>query len=160
MEPDPHGPLLARFEAERSEELRLARVRMASAVLAGGASLAVLLGKVPVAVFLVGALGLAVSLAWLVQARRSAQRARGPQATFLAVHSQGLWWSDPPRPPIWVAWSSVSELEVDEERLDIRLSLKAAPPLHIEPRYPGVEIHELVRTLRNAWLRSRDIPGT
>ena len=123
-------------------------------MLAGVASLAVLLGKVPVAVFLVGALGLALSLAWLVQARRSAQRAREPQATYLAVHATGLVWSDPPRPPIWVAWSEVNELEVDEERLDILVSRKAASPLHIEPRYPGVEIHELVRTLRNAWQRS------
>ncbi len=159
MEPDLRGPLLVRFEARRSEELSLARVRMTSAVLAGAASVAVLLGKVPVAVFLVGALGLAVSLAWFVQARRSAQRARGPQATFLAVHANGLGWSDPPKPPLWVAWSSVSELEVDEERLDIRVLLKAASPLHIEPRYQGVESHELVRTLRNAWLRPRDIPG-
>jgi hypothetical protein len=158
MEPDARGHQLARFEAERAAELSLARLRMTCAALAAVSSIAVLLGKVPVAVFLVGALGLALSLAWLVQARRSAQRARDPQANYLAVHAKGLLWSEPPRPPIWVAWSEVSGLEVDEERLDIVVSRKAAAPLHIEPRYPGVEIHELVRTLRNAWQSSGDIP--
>ena len=44
----------------------------------------------------------------------------------------------------------VVEIEVDEERLDVLVRLHAGPPLRIEPRYPGVEIHELVRTLNDA----------
>ncbi|MFT3922513.1 MAG: hypothetical protein QM778_08265 [Myxococcales bacterium] len=150
--------MLARFEAEREAELSFARLRRTSAIVLAVGSLAVLLGRVPVAVFLVGALGLALSLAWLVQARRSARRARDPGATYLAVHAHGLEWADGFKAPIWVAWNTVSELDVDEEHLDVRVSLKGASPLHIEPRYPGVEIHELVRTLRNAWQRSDDFP--
>jgi len=158
VEADPRGPLIERFETRREAELSFSRLRLTSAVVAAGASLAVLLARVPVAVFLVGALGLAVSLAWTIQALRSAQRAKNPGATYLAVHTRGLEWADAPKAPIWVAWDAVSGLEVDEERLDVLVSFKAASPLHIEPRYPGVEIHELVRRMRNAWLRHNDTP--
>jgi hypothetical protein len=150
------GPLLVRFSAERGAEMAHARLRMVSAAVSALASICVLLGKVPVVVFLVALLGLILSLAWFAQARKSARRARDPGATYLALHARGLLWSQPPRAPIWVAWDEVSELEVDEERLDVRVSRKAAPPLHIEPCYPGVEIHELVHRLRNAWLSSSD----
>ncbi len=148
--------MLARFEAERGAELGLAWLRGLSAVAAFVGSLGLLLAKVPVAIFLIGALGLALSFAWLVQSRRSARRAQNPAETYLAVHARGLLWADPPKAPIWVSWTSVAGLEVDEERLDILVERKAAPPLHIEPRYPGVEIHELVRTLRNAWSHAHD----
>jgi hypothetical protein len=44
----------------------------------------------------------------------------------------------------------VQDVQVDEERLDVVVCRKYAAPVSIEPRYPGVEIHALMHTLRDA----------
>ncbi len=156
MPEDAYGPLLVRFDADATEERTYARVRMATACVSAVASLLVLLSRVPVAVFLVALLGLAISLVWLREARKAAQRAISPHAAYLAAHAHGLLWADAPSPPVWVSWNEVMDLAVDEERLTILVTRKGAPALHIPPRYPGVEIHELVSKLRNAWAASSD----
>lgn len=150
------GELIVRFEADPDEERVHARVRMVCAGIASVASLAVMLGRVPVTVFLVALLGLAISLAWFREARKAARRATTPQAVFLEVYRGGLVWAEAPNPPIWVSWNEVSALDVDEERLTVCVSRAAAPPLHIIPRYPGVEIHALVDRLRNAFQEASD----
>ncbi len=160
--PDPaaatYGPVIVRFDADPNQERTYARVRTVTACVSAAASALVLLSNVPVAVFLVALLGLAISVVWLFEARKAAQRAETPQTAFLAAHARGLLWADGPRPPIWVAWDEVMDLDVDEERLTVRVTRKAAPPLHIPPRYPGVEIHELVFKLRKAWAASVATP--
>jgi hypothetical protein len=108
------------------------------------------LGDLPVPVFLVGVLGLLVSVAWLRNARRTAHRAPQANLHFLEVYEDGLLLSEGER-RVAVLWTQVEDVEVDEERLDVVVTRRDAPPLRIEPRYAGVEIHQLVRTLRNAW---------
>ncbi|MET0341060.1 MAG: hypothetical protein ABW252_08655 [Polyangiales bacterium] len=149
MTPEARGPELARYEASPSELRALARVRMVSALVAFGGAVAMLLGELPVPVFLLALLGLVLSLAWLGQARRASRAARSAHRDALTVHARGLWLEEAAR-NVWCSWDDVTEIEVDEERLDVLVRLRAGPPLRIEPRYPGVEIHELVRTLNDA----------
>jgi hypothetical protein len=147
--PEPRGPLLTRFEVDPRDERMFARVRAGAAFLAAAGSGLLLLGDLPVPVFMVGLLGLFVSLVWLRQARRAAHRVTHAGNHFLAVHRDGLLLAEGER-RVAVLWTQVQAVEVDEERLDVVVTRHDAPPLHIEPRY-GVEIHQLVRTLRNAW---------
>lgn len=155
--PELKGALLARFEVDPHDERVVARVRAVAGLVTATASVLVLLGDLPVPVFLVGVLGLFVSVVWLRKAvvwlrnaRRTAHRAPQANLHFLEVYEDGLLLSEGEH-RVAVLWTQVEQVEVDEERLDVVVTRRDAPPLRIEPRYAGVEIHQLVRTLRNAW---------
>lgn len=149
------GALIARFTIDARGERGVARLRSAAALLALAGALALFLARVPVVVFMVAVLAAFISLAWLVQAKKARRRAHDPERHYLAVHARGLCVADGPS-ETWQPWDQVTEVDVDEERLDIVLSRRGLPPLRVEPRYPGVAIHDLMRTLRNAWRGSLD----
>jgi hypothetical protein len=149
------GELLVRYEVDPGAERGLSRLRTASAVVASLGAVAILLGRVPIPVFLAALLALLVSVFWLAQAQKAKARARTPASHFLAIHRAGLWLGEG-REPTFLPFDSVTNIEVDEERLDIVLTRRDAPPFRLEPRYPGVAIHALMDTLRNAWSRWRD----
>ncbi len=56
----------------------------------------------------------------------------------------------------WIPWCEVCDIDVDEERLDIVLTRSSGERLRLEPRYPGIAIHDLMHTLRNAWRETPD----
>ncbi len=142
------GALLVRFQVDPREQRLLARVRAIAALLAAPAALAMLLGELPWPVFLVAVLALLLSLAWLGQARRLWRASkREPDALF--VHAGGIELREAGQ-STWLAWAEVERVEVDEERLEVVITRHVAPALRIEPRYPGVDIYELVRTLDHA----------
>ena len=143
------GPLLQRFEVSRSDQRSVAIVRGVAAVLCAVCALWVLLSRVPVAVFLAGLLGLVMSIAWLAQARRAARTAASAETHHLSVHRDGLVVAEQTK-LTHVRFAEVCDIAVDEERLDIVVTLNDRHCIRIEPRYPGVEIHDLVRTLREA----------
>jgi hypothetical protein len=155
-EPD-LGPLLQRFEVSAADQRNLAFVRAAAATLSAACSLLLLLGRLPVPVLLAALLGLAMSLAWLAQARRARRLAATASEHHLSLYREGLVVAEHKR-LTRVRFADVSDIDVDEERLDIRLALVDGQCVRIEPRYPGVEIHDLVRTLQNALLAARAAP--
>lgn len=142
------GPVVARFEESASELRVLARVRTIAGLLALAGASALLLGRLPLPVFLVALLAALISLAWLAQGRR-AHRAAQQKPAVLRVHAQGLACEDA-KGETWIAWSDVERVEVDEERLDIVLFRRDAPPFRLEPRYAGVDLYSLVHTLDEA----------
>jgi hypothetical protein len=144
-----HGHELARFEGSPGDQRALAYLRATCAVLASAGSVAVLLGDVPIPVFLIALLGLLISLAWLGQARRSWRAAAATERPRLVVYATGFSLSDA-NGNDWVAFSDVNQIEVDEERVDIRVTKRDASTLRIEPRYTGVDIYQLVHTLDKA----------
>ena len=149
------GALQRRFEASSSAELSLARLRLVTALVALMASLAVLLSKVPVPVFLVALVGTLVSVAWIRLGLVARKRATRPSAYFLELYASGLAIGDGPRVQ-WLPWSEVCDIDVDEERLDIVVCVRGREPVRLEPRYPGIAIHDLMATLRNAWRAAID----
>ncbi len=156
MSPLDRGALIQRFEVDAATELSLARLRFVAAGLASLGAVAMLLSSLPFVIMLVAVLSLLVSLGWMAKARSTEKRARSPQDHFLAVHAAGLDLADGPS-RTWVMWASVTQIDVDEERLDIVVERADGEPLRLEPRYPGVEIHDLMHTLRNAWLKQNDL---
>jgi hypothetical protein len=158
-EPEPdRGALLAEFRGDPHEQLVLARVRTVAGAVALVASAAALLGSLPVPALLVALLGLVMSLVWLRQARRIGRDARNEAPPSLRVHALGLLLTEGERTH-WAAWSNVVSIGVDEERLDIVLQRSSGAPLRVEPRYPGVDLYELVRTLDDAWSSARRAGG-
>ena len=149
------GPVLARFEVSMSDQRALAYLRGICALLALAGAIAMLLGKLPVPLFMVALLAVLLSVAWLAQARRLGRAARDPRRPALTAHAHGLLLEDPGSKAAsrneWLLWSDVARIEVDEERLELLLTRHDGSTLRIEPRYQGVDIHELVRTLTQAW---------
>jgi hypothetical protein len=143
------GPLLARFEESKSELRALALVRGVCAVLAIAAASALLLGELPVPIFLVAVLALLISLVWLRQALRARKAAKQAKNAALLVYSTGFCLEDAGG-STWHGWEDVEQVEVNEERLDIVVMRRDKPPLRLEPRYAGVDIYQLVRTLDEA----------
>jgi hypothetical protein len=153
--PADKGALLARFEVDPKSELGLARLRTVTSVLALGGALLLFLAGVPLPVFIAALIALIASTAWLVQARRARTRASHADQYFLAVHSHGFELAEGPK-VTWVVWPDVSAIEVDEEHLEIVVARHTQGSLRVDPRYPGVAIHDLMLTLRNAWQKTLD----
>ena len=153
--PEARGELLRRFQASATAELSLARLRLVTASVALMASIAVLLSKVPVTIFLVALVGVLVSVAWIRQGLTARKRAARPSQYFLELYARGLAIGEGARVQ-WLPWGEVCDIDVDEERLDIVLKARAGEPVRLEPRYPGIAIHDLMATLRNAWRGATD----
>jgi hypothetical protein len=143
------GPLLQRFDVSARDQRSVARVRSAAAVACALCAVWLLLSRVPIPIFLAGLLGLVMSFAWLAQARRAARTGASAGAHHLSIHRDGLAVAEQNK-LTRVRFADVSDIAVDEERLDVAVTLKDRRCIRIEPRYPGVEIHDLVRTLRKA----------
>jgi hypothetical protein len=143
------GPLRQRLQVAPTDQRWLALVRGGSAALAALGSLALLAADVPVPVFLAALLGLLMSLLWIGQARRALRVARTVETHHLSIYRDGFVVAEGQR-VTRVPFEQVRELAVDEERLDILVKLSTGESLRLEPRYPGLEIHDLVRTLHEA----------
>lgn len=144
------GRELARFEADPHDQRVLALVRGISGAVALLGSLAMLLGRLPVPLFLVALLGLVMSLVWLRQARRLWRSKADP--ALLVVHAAGFVLGD-----TFFPFGQVTGFAVDEERLDVVVTMASGELLRIEPQYSGVDIHSLVVTLQDALGASRGV---
>ena len=149
------GSALRRFEVDPAGERSVGRLRLAAAVLASLGAIAMLLSSLPFVIMMVAVLALLVSAGWIAKARSSERRARTSEDHFLALYSRGFELGEGPA-RTWIAWERVTHIDVDEERLDIVVELQDRDPLRLEPRYPGVEIYQLMDTLRNAWRSQND----
>jgi hypothetical protein len=144
------GEVLARYEVSSSDQRALAYLRGICAVLALLGAGVMLLGKLPLPLFLVALLAVLISVAWLAQARRLVRAARVAERPALVAHARGLLLDEAGRNE-WLAWADVVQIEVDEERLELVLTRRVGEPLRIEPRYQGVDLYQLVRTLTEVW---------
>jgi hypothetical protein len=148
------GPLSVRFAVTADDQRSVARVRLVSAGVSGAGAVLLLLADVPIAVFLAALLALLMSLVWFGQGRTAGRLARNVERYHLSIYRDGFLLSEGNQLHC-VRFADVREISVDEERLDIVVTRAANEPLRVEPRYPGVEIHALVHTLRHAWVQAQ-----
>ncbi len=149
------GAVVERFVATASWFRAEAALRFVSAALALGAAALALLGSLPLAAFFVVLTGALVGIAWIGVARRSWKRADAPSAFTLTAYEKALTLGEGEGQTV-LPYGEITSIAVDEDRLDVVIEHTKGPPVRIEPRYPGVEIHELVSRLRNVWSRQRD----
>lgn len=134
---------------DRGSEGAVAALRLtaAIAVLAGAVWL-VLVAKDPAAWVCSGA-ALLASVAWLVMGLRARGRIRAAERHRLSLEPKALHLVEGSHERR-VPWADVERIEVDEERLVVRVSIAEGEPLIIEPRFGGLGVHDLEAAVRRA----------
>ena len=89
----------------------------------------------------VAALGIAGM--WLRRARP--QHAAG---VALRLEPGGLALGPPDAEP--TPWAEILAIDVDEDRLTVRIDRRGAPPLHLEPSWGGLSVYALADAVRAA----------
>jgi hypothetical protein len=101
-------------------------------------------------VFLAALLGLLMSLVWLGQRAGAAFVTARPDAhTSASTGTVSYWPRD--RAGTSAALRRRAGRTSDEERLDIVVKLSTGETLRLEPATRGGAIHDLVRSLQEAW---------
>jgi hypothetical protein len=149
------GPVLEHFEASAAWFKAEAVLRLMASIVALAAALAALLGSLPIGAFLIALTGVLVGFAWFFAARRGLKRSQHASDFTLDVYARAFALREGGTLVI-VPFAEITRIDVDEERLDVVIERTSGAPLRIEPRYPGVEIHQLMHRLRNAWRRGSD----
>lgn len=139
-----------RYEHDANAEREALRLRGAAGLLAliSGAWLLLMPDLVA---RLFGIAGCAFGLIWLARWRRGAAP---PSVTYLEVRDDALVRCEGAITDV-VPWSDVNEIDVDEDRLLVRIERREGAPLRIEPRY-GLGLYALADELRVAWRRAVD----
>lgn len=154
----PSPPPETTLELDARGEGAMARLRLVAAVVVLLASIwLAALGPGLVGWVLV-ALGLLASLGWMVAWARARRRRRAPERWYLRVDREGLRLAQGGEPRV-IPWSSVEAVEVDEDRLTVRLRLADAPPAEIPPIWRGVGLHDLAELLEGGLRSARPAPG-
>jgi hypothetical protein len=139
---------------DRSSERAVAALRLTAAVVVvGGAVWLALVAEDPKLWVCSGAAFVA-SLAWLAMGLRARGRIRDAARHRLVLDPQALTLVEGPLERR-VPWADVRQIEVDEERLVVRVSIAGGEPVIIEPRFGGLGVHDLEAAVR----RARDHAG-
>ena len=138
---------MRRYESDARAELQALRFKGIAGVVAlvAGAWLLVLPDWLP---RLFGFAGCAFGALWI---RRWARGAAPPSSTYLELRDDALVRRTGDALEV-VPWSDVHDVEVDEDRLEVRVERVGSDPLWIEPRY-GLALYALRDELRLAWRR-------
>lgn len=133
------------------------RLRLFAAVIAGLASVAILVGRRDTPAVVLGVLGLLASLGW-VMAFRGARKRRGEAADyFLELGAEELVLATGATPRR-VAYQDVLDAEVDEDRLVVALTLIGGGRMEIPPLFAGHGLYELETLIRERLGAAHD-PG-
>jgi uncharacterized iron-regulated membrane protein len=151
------GPVLQRFEADRRDLKIFAWVRGLSGLGALAGSVAMLLGRLSIPLFMVALLGMVMSVVWMRQARKLWRASGTAKPAALVVHRAGvaLVSGTPDVSDTFLPFERVTRFEVDEDRVDVRVTMRDGETVRIEPQYQGVDIYALVRTLDDALTATR-----
>lgn len=134
---------------DRSSERADAALRLTAAVvvLGGGVWLA-LVAQDPKLWVCSGA-ALLASAAWLAMGLRARRRIRDAERHRLDLRPEALHLLEG-RVERRVRWADVRQIEVDEERVVVRVSLADGEPVILEPRFGGLGVHDLEAAVRRA----------
>ncbi|MGD8859509.1 MAG: hypothetical protein PVI30_05815 [Myxococcales bacterium] len=94
--------------------------------------------------------GLIFAGLWLLRAHRDAVAAQHPHEHFLELAADGLTRGEPGEVTT-LPWQQLRGLELDEDRLVIRLHPAQGPPIVIEPRYHGIDLYDLRDLIAETW---------
>jgi len=147
--PAPASDEVTRFELDRRAEGSTAALRLTGAVVVGAGATAIAAGGPGVLGWIVAGVGGLAAVGWVFAWRRGRARARRPEAWFLSLGRRELVLAEGPK-RLQIPWDEVKAVEVDEDRLVVRLRCRAGAPVDIQPRYRGVGLHGLADALREA----------
>ena len=93
--------------------------------------------------------GVVFATLWLVLARRSVRQLAHAGDHSLDIGSEGLTLKNGAQSSSW-AWSDIDAVEIDEDRLAVRLRVRGAAPVAIEPHYGELGLRELAEAIERA----------
>jgi hypothetical protein len=143
-----------RYEVDVSAERADGRLWLATAVVCGTAGVWLLIAGSSTVTFLVGVSGVLAGLGGIAAWQRRRRRAPRAKDEWLEVAPDALTLADG-TDRHHVEWSEVTGVEVDEEKLVLRVERCGRPPVVVEPRYRGAGLHELEAVVRRAWTQAR-----
>jgi hypothetical protein len=88
------------------------------------------------------------AFAWVVMGLRSQKRVGEPRC-FLRLDREALVLADGEERAI--AWDAVENVEIDLERLVVRVAVRDAPECVIEPRFGRLGVYDLEAAIKRAW---------
>lgn len=100
-------------------------------------------------------LGVAAAAGWTAMIARARRRVAG--AVTLRLTPDGLHYLDGVS-TLDLPWSEIDAVDVDEDRLDVRIARRGAAPLRIEPMFRGASVYQLADAIRDAWRASLPAP--
>jgi hypothetical protein len=145
------GAMLSRFAFDGRAAAEVAWLRLAAGSLAGASGLWLAWVASHWAHGLFAAAAAVAAVAWTREYRKARAQAQQRTAWQLVVRERGLerrHGADVLR----VRWTDVEEIDVDEERLVLRLWPAEGPPLALEPLYRCGGLDGLHARVRAAWL--------
>lgn len=131
-----------RFELDRRAEREIAGLRLGSAILLLPVSVYVLAVDAPMGAKTLAVVGLFGSLIWSLSWVRSRRHLRDAERHYLSLSEDGLTLclGGDERS---VAWASVRDVDVDEDRLVIVVSLDDGQRLDVPPGWEGIGLDGL-----------------
>lgn len=130
-------------------ELSVARLRLVAAVVCAVAVILLALADPPILAWMCVLGGAAASIAWLVMFARTRKRTEHADDHYVALAPEGVTLSGEGSRRS-VPWARVEEIEVDEERLVVRVAIEGQDDLEIEPQYGGLGAYDLADALERA----------
>jgi len=151
------GEHRTRYELDSNAETAVRTVRLIAAVLVAGGAAWIMLGGPGLLGWIIALLGAAAALGWAAAFFLSRRRTARSDQWFLELRGDRMVLAEGPRQH-HVRWTDVEAVEVDEERLVVRMEIAHETPLIVEPRYRGVGVYDLCEAIDEAW-RGADVPG-
>ena len=93
--------------------------------------------------------GLVFAVIWVVSARRSLTQLARSEDHYLDIGPSGLTLRNGPDARS-LSWSEIDAVEIDEDRLVVRLRLQGSGSLAVEPHYGSLGLRELAEAIERA----------
>ena len=144
-EPDPFRRLPLDVPSERA----VARLRLVAALFTGLGVALLLVLRPPLFAWLCALGGAVAVLAWIVMFARARRKVARAEEHFVALGPEGVTLSGEGARRE-APWARVYGIEVDEERLVVRVEIEDQDDLEIEPQYGGLGAYDLAEALERA----------
>jgi membrane protein implicated in regulation of membrane protease activity len=123
-------------------------------VVTGAAIWLVLVMRMTIAHWLVVGVALLVAVIWVAMFARARRRIAAPDRHALSLTPDAMVLIEGKREDR-VEWGEIARIDVDEDRLMVKVEARGRDPLYVEPRYGGLGVTELERAIRSAYEAAR-----
>jgi hypothetical protein len=145
--PPPELPIRFELDPRAGRDASIVRGAAAAVLIVAGFWTLLLPFTVPRMVALAG---LIFAGLWLLRAHRDTVAAQRPHEHFLELAADGITLGAPGQVTT-LPWQQLRGLELDEDRLVLRLHPSEGSPIVIEPHYHGIDLYDLRDLIAETW---------
>lgn len=102
--------------------------------------------------------GIAIAIFWVIAWRRTRRLSDELRNSALTLDTDGFTLKSLGERQFY-PWSDVCEVEVDEEKLQVRVDLHGRPSLWLDARFGGLGLYDLADRFRRARLGAAKLPA-